>query len=136
MSHGDAMKKQPSYVVNGILASCALYFVLRLSSSGRTTIDWVVIGLVVLAVFWNLFRLGQRLNRAGGGKDLWHLQRTLLFWVIGLLNTAWIRSVDVGSWKNVIGWCLVVLATLDTVMLYRKERASMPQQSADSSGEA
>ena len=130
------MKNQPSYVVNGVLASCALYFVLRLSSSGRTAIDWVVIGLVVLAVAWNLLRLGQRLYRTGGGKDLWHLQRTTLFWVIGLFNTAWIRSVDVGSWRNVVGWSLVVLATLDTVMLYRKERASMPQRSADSPGEA
>lgn len=130
------MKKQPSYVVNGALASAVLYLVLRLSSSGRTAIDWVVIGLVMLAISWNLVRLGQRLYRVGGGRDLWHLQRTILFWVIGLLNTAWIRGDGAGSWKNVVGWFFVVLAMLDTVMLYRKEQATPSHQSAGSQSDA
>ena len=129
------MKRQPSHVVNGALATAVLYWVLSLSSSGRTAIDWVVIGLVVLAISWHVLRLGQRLYRCDGGKDLWHLQRTTLFWVIGLLNTAWIRPDDVGSWKNIVGWCLVVLAAVDTVALYRKERASLPRQSQDGPNE-
>jgi hypothetical protein len=129
------MTKQPSYVVNGALASGVLYWVLRLSSSGRSAVDWVVIGLVVLAVSWNLVRLGQRLYRAGGCKALWHLQRVALFWMIGLLNTAWIGGDDIGSWKNVVGWCFVSVATLDTATLYRKERTTRPHRSAESQSE-
>lgn len=119
------MKKPRSYLVNGVLASGVLYFVLSLSRSGRTAIDWVVIGGVVLAILWNVVNLGRRLYRSGGGKDLWHLQRTVLFWILGLFNTALIRPSDVGSWKNIVGWALVVLAAIDTVLLYRKEQVSV-----------
>jgi hypothetical protein len=117
------MKKPRSYVVLAVLASAALYFAIRQSSSGRTWIDWIVLGLFSLAVIWNLVQAGRRLYRSGGGKDLWHLQRTLLFWVIGLLNTALIRPEDVGSWKNIVGWAMLVLAVADTVLLSRKEYA-------------
>ena len=64
------MKKPGSYLVNCALACGVLYWVLYLSRSGRTAIDWTVIGLVILAILWNLVKLGQRLNRAGGGGDL------------------------------------------------------------------
>lgn len=117
------MKKPRSYGVNGLLAGAVLYFAFYLSRSGRGVVDWVVIALIGLAVLWNLFRLGQRLYRSGGGKDLWHLQRTVLFWILGLLNTALIRPDEVGSWKNVLGWTFVVLAFIDTVLLTRKEQA-------------
>lgn len=119
------MKKPRSYLVNGLLASVVLYFAQSLSRGDRHVIDWVVMGLVGLAVLWNLFRLGQRLYGTGGGKDLWHLLRTLLLWVIGLGNTVLARPEVIGSWKFYAGWAFLLLAAVDTVVLYRKERVSM-----------
>lgn len=119
------MKQPRSHLALGALACAAFYFAYSLGSSGRGVIDWTVLGLLGLAVLWNLGRLGQRLYGHGGGKDLWHLLRTLLFWILGLFNTALIRPEDVGSWKYFLGWALLALAALDTVLLYRKERAVM-----------
>jgi hypothetical protein len=119
------MTEPRSYLVNGALAAGVLYYAQRLSSSGRTAVDWIVIGLCALAVLWNLFKLGRRLHRAGGGRDLWHLLRTLGFWIVGLLNTLLIRPEDVGSWKNFVGWAFLALALLDSVALFRKEKAAV-----------
>ena len=118
-------KKPPLYLVNAGLASVVLYYVLDLSRSGRTAIDWTVIGLVVGAILWNLVQLGRRLHRFGGGRAVWHLQRTALFWIIGLLNTLLIRPEDAGSWKNWVGWALLLVAVLDSVALFRKEQQSV-----------
>lgn len=119
------MNKPRSYLVNGLLACAVLYFAQSLSRGDRHVIDWVVLGLVGLAALWNLFRLGQRLYRKGGGRDLWHLVRTLLFWIIGGLDTALARPEDVGSWKCYAGWAVLLVAAVDTVALYRKERLAM-----------
>ncbi len=118
-------KTRGSYLVNGALAGCVLYFVLDLSRSGRGVIDWIVIAAVCLAILWNILRLGQRLYQYGGGRALWHLQRTLLFWVIGIFNTFLLSSEDVGTWRAPVGWAFLVLAALDSIVLYRKERASV-----------
>jgi hypothetical protein len=48
---------------------------------------------------------------------VWQIQRTLLFWIIGLFNTVFIRPADVGTWKNWLGWLLLALALIDTVSL-------------------
>jgi hypothetical protein len=125
------MKKQTSYVATSLLSSCVLYFAWRLSSSGRGPVDWVVIGLAVLAVLWNLGNLGGRLHRSGGGRSVWHLQRTLLFWIIGIFNTVLVRPEDVGTWRHVVGWVLIVAAALDTYQLHRREQAG---QAAGSEG--
>jgi hypothetical protein len=119
------MKRPRSYLALAVLASGTLYFAYSLSASGRTLIDWVVLGLVCLAILWNLFKLAQRLYRAGGRKDLWHFQRTLLFWVIGLLNTLFARPEDVGSWKYYLGWGFLAIAIADTIALHFKERAAI-----------
>ena len=60
------MKKLRSYVVNCALACGVLYRTQSLSSSGRTTIDWIVMSLIALAILWNIFKLGQRLYLALG----------------------------------------------------------------------
>jgi len=124
------MKPPRSHLALAVLAAASLYFAWQLSSPDqsqgppRGPIDWVVIGLLGLAVGWNLVQLGRRLHRLGGGKAVWHLQRTLLFWIIGLLNTAGVRPQDVGSWKHWTGWALLAVAAMDTAALLRKELAS------------
>ncbi len=119
---GPKPSKQPLYVVNAVLASGVLYWVLHLSRGDRGLVDWVVVAVVVLAVLWNLVRLGQRLHGAGGGADLWHLQRTVLFWIVGLLNTALLRPEEVGGWRNWVGWAVLGIAALDTAWIFQKER--------------
>jgi len=119
------MKEPRSHLVLAALASGVLYYAYTLSRGDRGVVDYVVLSLVVLAILWNLFKLGQRLYRHGGGRDLWHMQRTVLFWVIGLLNTLLARPQDVGSWKYVVGWVFLVLAAADSVFVYRKEQAAV-----------
>jgi len=119
------LKKPRSYLVTLLLAAGTLYFAQDLSRSGRGTIDWIVIGLLGLAVMWNLARLGQRLHRAGGGRDVWHLVRTVTFWIVGVWNSGLIRPAGAGAWSQVAGWAFLVAAALDSVALYRKERAAL-----------
>ena len=128
------MRKARSYTINGALAAAVLCWALYLSRSGRTAIDWTVISLVSLAILWNLFNLGRRLHRRGGAKSVWHLQRTLLFWVIGLLNTVLVRPAEVGSWENLAGWVFLVLAAADTIALWRKEQQPPPPVSGEAAG--
>jgi len=119
------VKKQGSYVINGALAGSVLYFTLDLSASGRTLIDYVVIGLVCLAVAFNVVQLSRRLHRAGGARAVWHVQRTVLFWIVGLLNTGFARPEQVGGWRTWVGAALLVIAVCDTIALFRKERRSL-----------
>ena len=128
------MRKARSYTVNGALAAAVLCWALYLSRSGRTAIDWTVIGLVSLAILWNVVNLGRRLHLRGGGKAVWHLQRTVLFWIVGLLNTALVRPADAGSWKNLAGWVFLVLAAADTIALWRKEQQPPPPLSGGATG--
>ena len=122
-------KRRTSYVVNGCLAAAVLYFALHLSSSGRTAVDFVVIALVLGAIAWNVFKLSQRLHRSEGTKEVWHVQRTVLFWIIGLFNTLLLKAEDAGTWKNWLGWVLLGLAVADTVSLFFKERAVIEESS-------
>ncbi len=119
------MKKQALYLVNSVLATGVLYYVLRLSRGDRGVVDGVVIGLVCCALGWNLVQLGRRLCRRGGGRDLWHLLRTITFWIVGWLNTGLIRAEDAGTWKNWLGWALLLIAAADTIALFLKERRAL-----------
>jgi len=120
---GPGGKKAQSHVINAVLATAVLYWVLDLSASGRTMIDWAVITLVTLAITWNVVRLARRL-RVLGGAAVWHVLRTVLFWVIGLMNVAFRAPKDTTTWTFVLGLVLVGTATFDTVALYRKERST------------
>ncbi len=129
-------KKQPqSYVVLAALAGGVLYFVLDLSSAGRGPIDYAVIGLVALAVLWNIIQLSRRLYRDGGGRVVWRVQRTALLWVVGVFDTALLRPENAGGWRNWLGWAILVLAAIDTIALYflEKRGPSRPDEPADSS---
>jgi hypothetical protein len=119
----DRPKPRESYVVNGVLATAVLYWVLDRSSSGRALIDWLVVSAVSLAIVWNIVQLSRRL-RVLGGAAVWHVQRTVLFWIIGLLNTVFRAPGATTDWKYVTGLGLLGLAAVDTVLLWRKERRS------------
>ncbi len=118
-------KRVESQVVNACLASAVLYWVLDLSAGDRTFIDYAVIGAVSLAILWNVVQLSRRLHRAGGAKDVWHVQRTVLFWIVGLLNTVLARPEQVGGWRTWVGAVLLVVAAADTVALFLKERKAI-----------
>ena len=121
------MKRAHSYALNGMLAGGVLYFVLDLSRGDRGTVDFVVIGLVCAAIAYNVVRLGLKLNAAGGGKALWHLGRTLLFWGIGIAAFVRAGPESVTWFKPLEGWVFVALAAADSVALYLRERGSMPR---------
>ena len=117
------MKRTPSHALNAVLAGGVLYYALHLSRGDRGMVDFVVIGLVCAAIAWNVVRLGLRLNQAGGGKALWHLGRTLLFWAIAIV--AFVRAgPEAVAWLVPLeGWLFAAIAAADTVALYLRERA-------------
>jgi hypothetical protein len=106
-----------------ILASVVAFYAWRLSATGRGAIDYVVLALIALAVLWNLVQLGRRLYRAGGARNLWHLLRTLLFWIAGLSYTVLAVAGDPRNWMFWPGYAVLALAAFDTVALWHKERA-------------
>lgn len=120
------MKEPRSYLVTTVLASSVMCWVLYLSSAGRGVVDWIVIGLVGAAIFWNLGGLGRRLARAGGGKYVAHLLRTLTLWIVGLMNTVWARPGEGRIWRWWVGAVLLALAVVDSAALYRRERRALP----------
>lgn len=110
-----------SYCVRGLLAAGVLYWVLDLSAANRTWVDYVVIALVVAAIGFNVVQLSRKMRAHGGRRAVWQVQRTTLFWIIGTMNTIWIRPEEVGSWKNYLGYLILVIAIVDTAVLYRRE---------------
>lgn len=50
-------------------------------------------------------------------KLTWHVTRTLLFWIIGLFNTIMIKPEDVGTWKNYLGYVILLIAVADTIYI-------------------
>ncbi len=53
-------------------------------------------------------------------KKSWPVIRMLLFLVVGFMNTVLIRPEDVGTWKNYLGYALLLLGIIDAVLLARK----------------
>ncbi len=125
--------KPRSYTALSVLSGATLYFVLDLSDPDRGFIDHVVIALVCLAVLWNLTQLGRRLHEAHGTRGLWHMQRTVLFWIVGVLNTVLIRDEFQGTWKHWLGWALVAIAVCDTIAILKKENQQVSGVAEDDS---
>jgi hypothetical protein len=46
-------------------------------------------------------------------KKSWSLIRTVMFIVIGLMNTVLIRDEDIGSFKNYLGYLLLMIGAID-----------------------
>ncbi len=58
------MKHHPRvYWVRLAMASVVMYYVLELSKSGRTAIDFIVIGRVGAAILFNMIQLVRRSRR-------------------------------------------------------------------------
>ena len=50
----------------------------------------------------------------------WTIIRTAGFFLIGFMNTVFIRAEDIGSWKNYAGYFFLLLATADSFFLVKK----------------
>jgi intracellular septation protein A len=53
-------------------------------------------------------------------KRHWAIARTLLFVIIGLLNTVFIRPEDIGTWKNYLGYGFLLIAVIDIFFIIKK----------------
>ena len=53
-------------------------------------------------------------------KKHWPYIRVLLFIIVGLFNTVLIQPEDVGTWKNYLGYALLVVGVIDAFFLARK----------------
>jgi len=53
-------------------------------------------------------------------KQNWRIVRTLLFVIIGLLNTVFIRPEDIGTWKNYLGYGFLLIAVIDIFFIIKK----------------
>ena len=53
-------------------------------------------------------------------KDLWTIMRTLLFIVIGILNTVLIRQQEIGTWKNYLGYLLLTVGVIELAIFLIK----------------
>ncbi len=48
-------------------------------------------------------------------KLYWPIIRTIIFIILGLMNTVFIRSEDIGTLKNYIGYAFLVLAVIGII---------------------
>lgn len=53
-------------------------------------------------------------------KEHWAIARTLLFLIVGLLNTVFIRPEDIGTWKNYVGYGVLLVAIVDIFFLVKQ----------------
>lgn len=53
-------------------------------------------------------------------KKHWAIARTLLFVIVGLLNTVFIRPEDIGTWKNYVGYGILLVAIVDIFFLFKQ----------------
>jgi hypothetical protein len=54
-------------------------------------------------------------------KISWPPIRTLLFIVLGLINTVFIKPEDLGSFKNYLGYGLLIMGLIDAFFLIRSK---------------
>jgi hypothetical protein len=50
----------------------------------------------------------------------WPIFRTLTFLIVGIFNTVLIRSEDLGTWKNYLGYALLIIGIIDAFFLIKK----------------
>ena len=79
------MKPPRSYLVNGGLASAVLYWVFDLSRSGRTVVDWIVVGIVAELAAWDLSDLEATLQSSARAVDRSRLMSLHMRWLMPAL---------------------------------------------------
>ena len=47
----------------------------------------------------------------------WEIARILLFVVIGSMNTVFIKTEDIGTWKNYLGYLVLFIAAVEVLFL-------------------
>ena len=52
----------------------------------------------------------------------WRLIRTVGFYLVGFMNTLLIRDKDIGTFKNYLGYVLIIVAIFDTYRIIRAAR--------------
>jgi len=52
-------------------------------------------------------------------KRYWPILRTLTFLIVGIFNTVLIRTEDIGTWKNYIGYILLIIGIIDAYFLIK-----------------
>ncbi|WP_420388597.1 hypothetical protein [Roseivirga sp.] len=57
---------------------------------------------------------------------IWTIIRTLGFYLIGLFNTVLIQQEDKGTWKNYLGYGILLIAVLDTIGVIKRFRRKQP----------
>lgn len=53
-------------------------------------------------------------------KKHWRIIRTAIFYLIGLMNTIFIKPENIGSWENYLGYLILLLAVVDTIVIIMK----------------
>ena len=53
-------------------------------------------------------------------KKDWAIIRTIGFLTVGIFNTLLLRSEDVGTWKNYVGYILLIIGIIDSFFLIKK----------------
>jgi intracellular septation protein A len=52
-------------------------------------------------------------------KNYWQIARILFFLIVGIFNTVLIRPEDVGTWKNYLGFVLLIIGIIDAIFLFK-----------------
>ena len=52
-------------------------------------------------------------------KFAWNYARTIFFYLIGILNTLFIKPEEIGTWKNYLGYAILIVAVVDTIFLVK-----------------
>lgn len=56
-------------------------------------------------------------------KNSWAILRILTFYIVGMFNTELIKQEDLGTWKNYLGYLLLLIAVIDTIAFIKKNKS-------------
>jgi len=58
----------------------------------------------------------------------WKIVRILLFIVIGAMNTVFIKPEDIGTWKNYLGYFVLLIAAAEILFLINQYLKSIKNE--------
>ena len=62
-------------------------------------------------------------------KLYWPIIRTIIFIILGLMNTVFIKPEDIGTLKNYIGYAFLVLAVIGVLQVLNQLKKSKQESS-------